>query len=74
MKKRNVLILAGVASAAILGSGTVLAADKEGVTLQLLQFKEDQAAIVQAMVEDFNSQSNGITVEATVLGDDFSAT
>ena len=74
MKKRNVLILAGVASAAILGSGTVLAADKEGVTLQLLQLKEDQAAIVQAMVEDFNSQSNGITVEATVLGDDFSAT
>lgn len=46
----------------------------DGVTLQLLQFKEDQAAIVKAMVEDFNSQSDGITVEATILGDDFSAT
>lgn len=43
-------------------------------TLQLLQFKEDQAAIIKAMVSDFNAQSDGITIEATILGDDFSAT
>ena len=53
---------------------TTQSADGEGVTLQLLQFKEDQAAIIKAMVEDFNGQSDGITVEATILGDDFSAT
>lgn len=55
-------------------AGGESAADGNGVTLQLLQFKEDQAAIVKAMVEDFNEQSDGITVEATILGDDFSAT
>lgn len=53
---------------------TTQPADGEGVTLQLLQFKEDQAAIIKAMVEDFNGQSDGIIVEATILGDDFSAT
>lgn len=41
---------------------------------KLLQFKEDQAAIIQAMAADYNAQSDGVTVEATILGDDFSAT
>lgn len=50
------------------------AKSSSGATLQLLQFKEDQAAIIKAMVADFNEQSGGITIEATILGDDFSAT
>lgn len=84
--KKQLKTVAGVLTAALLAGSLTACSEgkteeatnetnnKDGVTLQLLQFKEDQAAIVQAMIEDFNAQSDGITVEATILGDDFSAT
>lgn len=73
--------LAGCSSAPSSGSEgsaataeTTTASDTGEVTLQLLQFKEDQAAIIQAMVEDYNALGNGVKVEATILGDDYNAT
>lgn len=72
MKKLLAMLLAVMLLASL--SSAAFADKNEGVTLQLLQFKEDQAAIIQAMIADFNAEHEGITVEATVLGDDFSAT
>ena len=74
MKKGMSFVLGAAAAVSMIFGGQVLAADGNGATLQLLQFKEDQAAVIKAMVEDFNNNHDGITVEATVLGDDFSAT
>lgn len=72
--KRKALTIGTALALVVLGSQMVSAADGDDVTLQLLQFKEDQAAIIKDMVADFNAQSDGITVEATILGDDYSAT
>lgn len=70
-----------LAGTALVGCGGSSDTDKKAgnagndgaVTLDLLQFKVDQAPQIQAMVEDFNEQHPEIKVNATVEGDDYSA-